>query len=461
MLVRGILAGLALVVAISSPAQAAVARPSDPAYATQWGVQRARVNEAWSAVKGDPRVTIAIVDTGVSKLPDFGDRLLDGHDFVNNDDDASDDNGHGTMAAGVAAAAGNNRLGVAGICWFCRILPVKVLDATGAGNYDNFANGIRYAADHDATIISASFGGNDDSQSLRDAVSYATAKGSLVIAAAGNKGTSQPHYPAAIPAALAVGAVDAQGVRYSWSNYGPSWVDLTAPGCNPAQQRNGVIGDYCGTSSATPFVSGVAGLLAATDPAPSASTIRAALVAGARGGQVDAVGALNALPPAGDTTAPAVAVDALPALARGLVTVGAAAADQHGVARVEVYAGGRLIADDRVAPYSVAWQSAPRNGLVPLEFRAYDRAGNVTVVRRTLRVDNAAPAVKVYRNGRNVTARATDASGVARLELLINGKIIARYAGYLHQFRVPAGARTIGIRAVDKAGNARLVAAAR
>ncbi|GAA2620847.1 S8 family serine peptidase [Paractinoplanes durhamensis] len=461
MLVRGLLAGLAVIAALSAPAadttigHTDAITANDPGYAGQWGVQHARVNDAWSAVRGDARVTIAIVDTGVTKLPDFGTRVLPGHDFVNNDDDASDDNGHGTMAAGVAAAGGNNRLGVAGICWFCQILPVKVLDATGAGNYDNFAAGIRYAADHGATIISASFGGNEDTQGLRDAVDYATGKGALVIAAAGNKGTTQPHFPAAIPAALAVGGVDEKGARYSWSNYGASWVDLTAPGCNPAQQRNGAIGQYCGTSSATPFVAGVAGLLAATDPAPSASAIRTALTTGARNGQVDAVGALAALPADGDTTGPAVAFGALAATVRGLVTVGAAAVDQHGVTHLEMYAAGRLIAVDRAAPYSFTWQS-PLSGLIALELRAYDRAGNMTTARRTVRADNVAPAVTVYPNGRKVTARATDASGVARLELLVNGKVAGSYAGYLRQFTIPAGARTVAVRAYDKAGNLRV-----
>jgi subtilisin family serine protease len=377
LLVRGLLAAVLTAVAPVAPAVSAgqadvVVRPTDTGYAGQWGIVQTRVNQAWSAARGNPRVTIAIVDTGVSRLPDFGDRLLPGHDFVNNDDDASDDNGHGTMAAGVAAAGGNNRLGVAGVCWTCRILPVKVLDAKGAGGYDNFAKGIRYAADRGATIISASFGGNDDAAMLREAVDYATGKGSLVIAAAGNKGSTQPHYPAAIPAALAVGGVDSAGVRYSWSNYGPSWVDLTAPGCNPAQQRDGAIGQYCGTSSATPFVAGVAGLLASIPSAPPASLIRAALTHGATNGRVDAVGALTALG-----------------------------------------------------------------------------------------VDLTPPAVTVYRNSKYVTARATDASGVARLELLINGKVTTTFAGYLRQFPVPAAVRTVAIRAIDRKGNARVVAAPR
>ncbi len=440
-------------------ATAAAIRPDDPGYPGQWGIAMARVNEAWSATRGAARVTVAVVDTGVTKLPDMAARILPGHDFVNDDDNASDDNGHGTMAAGVIAATGYNHTGIAGICWYCQILPVKALDAKGSGSYSDIAAGIRYAADRGASIINLSLGGADDSQLLRDAVAYAGTKGALVVAAAGNQGSATPHYPAAIPAVLAVGGVDPKGARYSWSNYGPSWVDVTAPGCNPAQQLNGVIGQYCGTSSATPFVAGVAGLLAATEPAPSAAVVRAALLGGAVKGRVDALGALNKLPTAGDTIKPSVAFGGTPALARGLVTVTAAAADQHGVARVQLYAAGRLAGTDTAAPYAFRWQSAPRTGAVALELRAYDRAGNVTALRKYVRADNTAPAVQVYPRGRYVTARATDASGIARLELLVNGKIATRYAGYLREFRVPAGARRVQVRAYDKAGNARVVAA--
>ena len=438
-------------------AHADAIRPDDPGYATQWGIVRTRVNEAWSSGRGSARVTIAIVDTGVSKLPDLAGRVLPGHDFVNDDDDPADDNGHGTMAAGVAAAAGYNRTGIAGVCWNCSILPVKVLDATGNGSYSTIAEGIRYAADHGATIISLSLGGADDSPVLREAVAYAGEKGALVIAAAGNQGSAQPHYPAAVPSVLAVGAVDEHDARYSWSNYGAGWVDVTAPGCNPAQQLNGAIGQYCGTSSATPFVAGVAGLLASTDPAPSMASVRRALA----GGRIDALRSLAALPYAGDTTKPTVAFGATPTLARGVVTLAAAAADQHGVARVQLYAGGKLIATDTAAPYSFRWQSAPSTGAIPLELRAYDRSGNVTQIRRYVRADNTLPALAVYPRAASVTARATDASGIARLELVVNGKVVSRYAGYLRWFGIPAHAKTVQVRAYDKAGNLRVVAVRR
>ncbi|WP_433374560.1 S8 family serine peptidase [Actinoplanes sp. CA-142083] len=448
-----VLLGLLLAIGGTPAAHADAIRPDDPGYASQWGIVRTHVNDAWSAGRGNARVTIAIVDTGVTRLPDLAPRMLTGHDFVNNDDNPADDNGHGTMAAGVAAASGYNKTGVAGVCWYCRILPVKVLDAKGNGGYDKIAEGIRYAADQGATVISLSLGGADDSELLRDAVTYADAKGSLVVAAAGNQGSSQPHYPAAIPSVLAVGGVDEQDHRYSWSNYGTGWVDVTAPGCNAAQQPDGKIGQYCGTSSATPFVAGVAGLLASTDPQPSAAVIRKALT----GGRVDALRSLAALPYTGDKTKPAVAFGATPARARGVVAVTAAASDQHGVQRVQLYAGGKLIGTDTSAPYAFRWNSAPTTGNVPLDLRAYDRAGNMTLVRRYVRTDNTLPALKIYPRAASVTARATDASGIARLELVVNGKVTSRYAGYLRWFGIPKKAKTVVVRAYDKAGNVRAV----
>jgi subtilisin family serine protease len=439
-------------------AHAAVIRPADPGYAGQWGIGLTRVNQAWSATRGAARVTVAVVDTGVSRLPDLAARMLAGHDFANADENATDDNGHGTMAASVIAATGGNRTGIAGICWYCTILPVKVLGRDGSGSYSHIAEGIRYAADRGATVISVSLGGSEDSRLLRDAVAYAVARGALVVAAAGNQGSAEPHYPAAIASVVAVGGVAPTGARYPWSNYG-RWVDLVAPGCNPAQDLSGAVAEFCGTSSATPFVAGVAGLFASTEPAPGAAAVRSALLGGAVRGRVDALGGLAALPVAGDTTRPALVFGATPKLARGPVTITAAAADQRGVARVRLYAAGRLIGTDTVPPYAFRWQSAPRTGALPLELRAYDRAGNVAVLRRYVRADNTPPAVRVDRRGRYVTARATDASGVARVELLVNDRVIARHAGYLRQFRMPATTRTVLVRAYDKAGNARVVVA--
>ena len=468
-------------------AQMSTVVPSDPGYAGQWGIAKTRVNTAWSSTVGSAAVTIAVVDTGVRFVPELAGRLLAGKDFVNNDDDATDDNGHGTMAASVIAAAGDNGVGIAGICWACRILPVKVLDAAGSGSYSAIAAGIRYAADAGATIINLSLGGAADGLVLRDAVASAVAKGALVIAAAGNSGSSAPHYPAAIPAVLAVGASTVADARYSWSNYGSAWVDIAAPGCNPVQSLTGVVTQYCGTSSATPFTSGVAALLASTTPQPTAETIRTALLSSAQrlagnwvAGRVDAAAALDALPTGGtpqtiaeDHTPPAVSfgspVSVLsPVPMRGIVTIGGQAADDVGVSQVQLLAGGRLVAVDTVAPYVFRWPSAPNTGAVTLTLRAYDRAGNVAVASAVVTADNTPPALRITAPANHtrpigrttyVSAAASDYYGVRSIELLVNGKVTQSYAGRSIRFSVPTwtfgATMTVGVRAHDTAGNVR------
>jgi thermitase len=462
-------------------ARIAAVRPDDPAFGNQWGIQKTHVDTAWGTTRGAAAIVVAVVDTGVKVLPDLAGRVLPGRDFVNDDSNATDDQGHGTMTAGVIAARGDNRTGIAGICWTCQILPVKVLGAKGSGSYSDIAQGVRWSADQGADIINLSLGGAADSRLLRDAVAYATGKGALVIAAAGNDGSSAPHYPAAIPAALAVGAATSTDSRYSWSNYGRSWVDIAAPGCNPAQARNGVVGNFCGTSSATPFVSGVAALLASTSPTPTAAVIRTALTTSAHGiagtwiptssGRVDAAAALASLPVTDDSVPPTTSflTPGGNALVHGTVTVAAKATDDIGIAKVQLLADGVVVGTDRVAPYSFSWKTAVRRKAVTLGLRTYDRGGNVTSATRRVTVDNWGPSVQIssgpgggsrhVRKTKYVTATASDSNGVSRLELLVDGKVTQRYAGSTHKFAVQTwkhgATMTVRVRAYDKAGNVR------
>jgi thermitase len=113
-----------------------------------------------------------------------------GYDVINDDADPRDDRGHGTAAAGVIAARTHNREGQAGICWNCSIMPVKVLDSNGSGTTSAVASGIVWAADHGARVISMSLGGAGTTQALTNAVAYAAGKGVLLLAAAGNSGTT-------------------------------------------------------------------------------------------------------------------------------------------------------------------------------------------------------------------------------------------------------------------------------
>ena len=177
-----------------------------------------------------------------------------------------DDNGHGTHVAGIAAAATNNGIGVAGVAWGAQIMPVKVLDEYGSGWLSDVAAGIVYASDQGAKIINVSLGGSTLSQTLCDAVAYASqTTGALVVAAAGNTGGAV-LYPAACDHVLAVAATDRADQRAYFSNLGPQ-VDLAAPGVDiystwyqSGLQASGYF-TKSGTSMATPQVAGVAALV--------------------------------------------------------------------------------------------------------------------------------------------------------------------------------------------------------
>ncbi len=239
--------------------------------------------DAWSLTTGDSNVVVAVVDSGVqADHPDLLGRVTPGYDFVNNDTNPADDEGHGTAVAGIIAAQGNNGIGPAGICWKCRIMPVKVLDSSGAGSDTDVANGVIWAADHGADVINMSLGGTSSSQTLADAVGYAQGLGVVVVAAAGNDGetgsATTPNYPAAYSGVIAVGGVDKNEARYSWSNHG-AWVMVDAPGCTNTTWINSLYvvapepGNFCGTSGASPFVAGLAGLARSYNLSATASSV--------------------------------------------------------------------------------------------------------------------------------------------------------------------------------------------
>jgi hypothetical protein len=261
----------------ATPAARAATTPNDPVFRQQWALRNIQAPQAWDITTGGP-VTIAILDTGVSAShPDLRGKVLPGHDFVNNDDDASDDEGHGTYVAGVAAANSNNNVGIAGVCWGCNILPVKVLGPDGHGDDTVIAAGIHWAVDQGARILSMSFGGTDDTPPLREAVAYAHAHNALLIAGDTVTGFATTG----------------------------DFVDLTAPGVGvwSTGLENGrssyVAGN--GTSAACPHVAGVAGLVLSLRPDLSADQLASLLEASAddRGAPgkdpVNGYGRVNAL----------------------------------------------------------------------------------------------------------------------------------------------------------------------
>lgn len=281
--------------------------PNDPGYAAlQWPWDNPRFPTAWSSTTGSSSVVVAVVDSGVdASHEDLAGAVLPGYNFVAGNTDTTDDNGHGTEVAGIIAARGNNGVGLAGACWSCKILPVKVLGADGHGTYSNMESGVRWAADHGAQIINLSEGGAVDDPTLRDAIDYAVGKGAVVVLAAGNSSSSDPtagtggypaYYAPGISGAISVGGADFTSTLYSWSNYG-SWVELAASGCFVSTAKDGGYADVCGTSFAAPQVAGLAGLLLSAAPGTSPGQVEAQLeahtlpVAGAHtvaGGLVDA-----------------------------------------------------------------------------------------------------------------------------------------------------------------------------
>lgn len=283
----------------------ALALPNDPLLGQQWALARMGAPAAWDVTRG-AGVVIAVLDTGMDfSHPDLQGRFVSrGKDLVNGDDDASDDHGHGTHVAGIAAAVGNNGVGMAGVAYEARVLPVKVLAASGSGDHATIASGIAWAADQGAKVINLSLGGPYGSNTLEAAVDYAWGKGAVLTCAAGNDGRSNPSYPAAYANCLAVAATDSQDRLGSFSNFG-SWVDVAAPGVQVlGTVRGGRYEAWNGTSMAAPNAAGVAALVWAAHPSWSNAQVRSAMESGAealagnpvRWGRLNAARAVGANP---------------------------------------------------------------------------------------------------------------------------------------------------------------------
>jgi hypothetical protein len=264
----------------------------------EWAVAKVNAPTAWDYSLGSG-VTIGVLDSGVvGTHPDLAGKLVAPE--LDDTSTASGDGDHGTSVAGYAAANTNNVEGIAGFGWDSRILAIKVLDADGNGLASWVSKGIYDATDRGAKVINLSLGSDQDSQAVRDAVTYAFNHGVVVVASVGNDGGTGQVYPASIPGVIGVGASTPSDALATFSNRGPG-LDVSAPGQSlPAPVPPNAYANVSGTSFSAPIVSGVAALLLSQGVEP-ASGIQARLqetgvaLSGGNGVRIDAGAALAVL----------------------------------------------------------------------------------------------------------------------------------------------------------------------
>ncbi len=426
--------------------------PNDPYYPSEWHEAILGAPTAWNTSTGSG-VTVAILDSGIdSTHPDLTGQLVPGWNFYDNNSNTADVYGHGTEVAGVVAAVGNNSIGVAGIAFGAKLMPVRVTDTNGWASISALASGLTWAADHGAKVANMSFAVQSYS-TIISAAQYFMNKGGVVMNSAGNSGTLDTT--AASSALVSVSATDSTDTVTSWSTYGP-YVDVSAPGAGIwTTTMGGGYSSVSGTSFSSPLTAGVAALMMAANPKLAPSQIvgmleSTAVDLGAAGydnyygyGRVNAPAAVAtaAQGVVADTTPPAVSISApTGGTVTGTVSVSIAASDNVGVTHVDLLVNGVLLASDMTAPYAFSWDSSALAGTsATLVARAYDAAGNsassqmvtVTVASATT-PDTTPPMVSIAAlTGGTVSGvvpvsvNASDNVGVTRVDLLVNGTLLA------------------------------------
>jgi len=490
--------------------------PNDPLFSQLWGMNQAANNdidapEAWDIYTGDPNYRVAIIDTGIDfNHPDLqgniwvnpGEIANDGIDndgngyiddvsgwdftgtglgtkFVNGDNNPQDGDGHGTHVAGTIAGKGNNGVGVAGVVWGAKIVPLKFLDDTGSGSTANAILAVDYCRVNGIKLSNNSWGGGGSSAALRTAISNAGAADHLFVAAAGNSTLNidglLKSYPASYNLAnqINVAATTATGTLASFSNYGLTSVHVGAPG-------NAIVSTYSttvvgstgyaslsGTSMASPHVTGVAALLRGRMPGWTVAQVKAAILNTVKplaslsgktvtGGTVSAYKALlstvvELVPPV------ATAFRSIPADALGwnnaAVTLTITATDEVGGSGVRDirYTVGAATTTVTGATATVSYTT---DGIRTVSYLATDNSGNASAAQsETIKIDRTLPATaaSVSADSTLITLSVTETgSGVAATYYTVDGGAQQTYAGGI---TLDGGTHTITYWSVDVAGN--------
>src|ERR1041384_6430937 len=377
--------------------------PNDPWF-VNWEAHLRRIQApaAWSTTVGSSNVVIAILDTGVdTNHEDFAGKIVPGWNTYNNNSTTMDVAGHGTAVAGTAGAASNNGLGVASVCWSCRIMPIRVSDVSGYATYSAIANGLTWAADHGARVSNISYIVSDSS-TVTSAAQYFQAKGGVVTSSAGNYSTFSNSGDN--PYILTVSATDQFDVIYSYSNTGKN-IDVAAPGDSFSTQMGGGYISTGGTSYSAPIVAGVAALVMAANPSLSGDQVQnivkqSADDLGAAGwdpvygmGRVNAARAVSMAGTGGtiDTIPPTVGF-VYPyngTAVSGAFAVQVSASDNTGVSAVNLSVDGISIGTTAVTPYTFQWDSTlVPNGSHTFTARATDVVGIASTISISVNVNN-------------------------------------------------------------------------
>lgn len=404
--------------------------PNDPLYPTSesWGLRKIQAPSAWITNTGSSDVVIAIVDTGVDGThEDLATKMVSGWNVYDNNSNTSDVFGHGTKVAGTAAASSNNFIGVAGVAWGCKIMPVRISNTNGSATYSAMASGITWAANHGAKVANLSYVATSSS-TVRSAAQFMQSKGGVTVVAAGN--SSVFDSASDNPYVLTVSATDETDSLSYFSNTGNN-IDLAAPEAAYSTRMNGGYTFAGGTSISSPAVAGVAALVlsvnpnlspaevqdilkrsaddlgpAGWDPSFGSGRVNAARAVAMAGGTPAPTPSPTPVPspspsptpptptptplPSPDTTSPTVTITAPVNGAKVAVntSVYVNAADNLSVTRVELYVDGKLTATSTSAPFTTKWNTKKVTaGPHTLHAKAYDAAGNA----------GSSPQVTVYK----------------------------------------------------------------